>query len=322
MNAQELLSNPAIDILDSTKLQDFSACRRYGMYQHVFGWRSEAPNNHLVFGDAWHQAMEHLLLNGYSSQSISDAYQLLEDRYRADFDLPSDEVYFPKIPRVALPALAKYCMEYKEEDADFATLHTEVAGSVPIMYGCRLHFKLDSILKRVSTGMISSREHKTGSRLSDAWRSQWGMKIQTGNYQHVLACMYPPEQIEGIAINGAIFTAGLKKAGEVRYERVPVKRSNEMMEVWLRNVSALANEIVIDIADLRLWTDKILADPVLMQFPMNTENCSGYSGCRYMDFCKSWPNPLRYIDTIPTGFMQYYWNPMDKRAEMKEVIDF
>jgi len=318
---KEYLIESAIDIIDSTKLQDYQACMRYGMLAHVFGWKSNRPNNHLVFGSAWHLAMEHLLLHGYSAQTIVEAYDLFEAEYRASFEPDTDEIFFPKTPQVVFLNLAKYVNEYRDTDTDFATLHTEIAGSVPILYGLRIHFKLDSILQRISTGHMSSREHKTGSRLSQAWRDQWSMKIQTGTYQHVLHCLWPPEQVEGIVINGAIFTSGIKKAGAVAFERVPIKRSPAMMEEWLSMVSDLAGSVVNSIDSLRQWWDLWYSKSVLNLFPKNTEHCGGYSGCLYRDFCSAWANPLHYIDTVPSGFKTEFWNPVEERSKMKMITD-
>jgi len=317
----DILSNPAIDILDSTKLQDASACRRKFMFAHVFGWRSAYPNNHLVFGSAWHLAMAYLLEKGYSIENIGDAYAIFEEEYRKDFSPDTDDMFFPKVPYVVLTNLAKYVLQYKEIDGEYKTLHIEVAGSVPILYGYRLHFKLDSILQHITSGMYSSREHKTGSRLSQAWRDQWCSKIQTGTYQHVLMCMYDKELVEGISINGAIFTSGIKKAGKVEFERVPVRRSDLMMEVWLHNVSELAADISDDIAELREDFNNHVRDEVLSLFPMNTETCGGYNGCLYKDMCTSWGNPLRYIDSIPSGFEERFWNPIEERSTAREIID-
>jgi hypothetical protein len=55
---------------------------------------------------------------------------------------------------------------------------------------------------------------------------------------------------------------------------------------------------------------------------MNTETCGGYNGCLYRDMCNSWGNPLRYLDSIPSGFEERFWNPVDERDKAKEIMDF
>ena len=51
---------PTLQTVDSTKINTFLDCPRQYFFTYVLGWRSDRPNNHLVFGQAWHEAMEHL----------------------------------------------------------------------------------------------------------------------------------------------------------------------------------------------------------------------------------------------------------------------
>ena len=60
-------------VLDPSKIKTFKQCPRQFFYEHVLGWRSKEPNLHLVFGEAWHQALEHLFNNGMSSNKIAEA---------------------------------------------------------------------------------------------------------------------------------------------------------------------------------------------------------------------------------------------------------
>ena len=49
---------PQFDIHDSTKINCFQTCPRKYFYKYVLGWSHEDANIHLVFGSAWHKAME------------------------------------------------------------------------------------------------------------------------------------------------------------------------------------------------------------------------------------------------------------------------
>jgi CRISPR/Cas system-associated exonuclease Cas4 (RecB family) len=57
-------------VLDATKLQTYMRCPRKFFFNYVLGWKSEIPSNHLVFGSAWHMAMEVLLDKGYNSRGL------------------------------------------------------------------------------------------------------------------------------------------------------------------------------------------------------------------------------------------------------------
>ncbi|MBU2249242.1 MAG: PD-(D/E)XK nuclease family protein, partial [Gammaproteobacteria bacterium] len=94
--------------IDSSKLKDFKRCPRYFFYRHVLGWQSQTPNNHLVFGSAWHEAMEYLLLNGYGDNSVIEAFDKFLAYYRQSFPPETDEMFKAKTPDNAFWTLAQY----------------------------------------------------------------------------------------------------------------------------------------------------------------------------------------------------------------------
>ena len=63
------------NVLDSTKIQSFMDCPRGFFFSYILGWRKEEPSIHLIFGSAWHDAMEHLANNGYGKASVEEAYE-------------------------------------------------------------------------------------------------------------------------------------------------------------------------------------------------------------------------------------------------------
>jgi len=293
------------DITDSTKLKEFSTCRRAYFFRYVLGWNPIGPNIHLVFGSAWHEAMEQLLQTGYGEESLMLAYQRLETYYRQYFPPNLDEINFPKTPGRALEALVQYCDTYKEDEHE--TLYTEIAGTVPITEKKKLHFRQDSILQ-TPDGIIS-REHKTGSTLSRVWRDQWELSFQVGTYLHVLYCHYEPEQVRGVQINGTIFNKT-----KTQFERIPILRSPANMNVWFWTVKDLMNLLGYEFERLASCTD---SDPILYAFPQNPESCTKYFGCAYHPYCSAWPNPLQHLEHIPNEFEVSYWDPTEREANVR-----
>lgn len=304
----KLIQHESWSVQDSTKIQCFMDCPRKYFYEFVLGWRSETPSVHLEFGSAWHLAMEHLILNGYSDVSILEAYQKLTTYYRQFFSEIQDEANHPKTPAMALNALIRYCKEYAGEQ--FTPLYTEIAGSVTLTDRYTVEFKMDSILE--TPDGIKSREHKTGSQLSRQWIDQWALKMQTGVYNHVLYCLFPYESVWGVEINGAIFS---KK--EVKFQRVPARRTVHAMEAWYWNTIDWMNAIYNEFDRLHGSSE---SDTVLRAFPMNTENCTKYFGCPYHDFCLAWHNPLSRCDEVPIGMKIEYWNPKEEEKEAKVIF--
>jgi len=300
--------HPTWDILDSSKLTAYMDCPRRYFFEYVLSWRSDAPNNHLVFGTAFHDAMEHLLLNGYDDDSVMGAFDKFLLSYRQFFPATSDELYSPKDPDRCLAALGLYAENYQRDLTDFETLYTEIAGTVPINDDQVLYFRLDSICKD-SQGRIFSLEHKTGSRISRFWTDQWPLAVAVGTYTHVMNCLYDPATVWGVKINGTFF-----QKGNIKFLRVPVRKTLSHMKQWLWNVAWWADQIRWQFDLL----DKCSADDqVMMAFPQQPGSCTKYFGCPYHDFCLAWPNPLQHADDIPVGYCVERWDPSAREATHK-----
>lgn len=292
------------DIIDPSKLNDLLRCLRYFFFRHLLGWESDAPSNHLKFGEAWHIAQEHLLLNGYNEANVAIAFDKFLACYRGKFPADTDALFGAKTPERVIPALIEYTIKYSDDLTMNEVLYTEIAGSVPISPNRTIRFRIDAILKD-QQGRIRSLEHKTkGGSISASWFNQWPMSIQIGTYHHVLNCLYPEADVDGVWVNGAGF---LKTKFD--FQRLPVKKEREQMQVWLDTTSYWFN--VLD-DELVALSGSLIEDPTLLAFPCNPNGCDKYFGCPYLDFCVAWPNPLRECDEIPMGFKQEFWNPLDK----------
>ena len=312
MLSSNLNSHRTWNILDSSKLTTYMDCPRQYFYNYVLGWRSDAPNNHLVFGTAMHEAMEHLLLFGYNDTTVFEAFDKFLAVYRQDFPDTSDYLYAPKTPEQALVGLSEYCDRYRSDLADFKPLYTEIAGTVPINSDQRLHFRLDSICQDKQNGNIFSLEHKTGSRISRFWTDQWQMAVAVGTYTHVMNCLYDPSKVWGVKINGVFF-----QKNKIEFLRVPVRKTLDHMKQWLWNVAWWADQIRWQFDLL----DKCSADDqVLTAFPQQPGSCTKYFGCSYHDFCCSWPNPLQHCDEPPIGYKIEWWDPSAHEATHRMEI--
>jgi len=283
-------------------------CPRRYFYEYVLGWRPDAPNNHLVFGQAWHDAMEHLLLNGYEDDSVLAAFDKFLSTYREEFPESSDSLYEPKTPTNALRALGLYSERYLSDLREFEVLYTEIAGTVPINQSQVLHFRLDSIC-RDKQGRYFSLEHKTGSRMSRFWTDQWPLSVQVGTYTHVMHCLYPSPEVWGVKINGTFF-----QKTKIDFLRLPIRRTLDHMKQWLWNVTWWADQIAWNFESLTDCSDD---EEVLMAFPQQPGSCTKYFGCPYHDFCLAWANPLQHLDIVPPGFKVEYWNPLEREARVK-----
>jgi hypothetical protein len=306
------------EIHDASKLQTFMGCPREYFYRYVLGWEPEGSNVHLVFGSAWHLAMETLLLEGYTAEAVAHGYDQFMEEYRKTFTEGDDMTNGVKTPANALRGLTNYVKHWRGLDK-FEVLETEVAGIVPVRSDANLHFRIDAIVRDIGPGPRGGKvfilEHKTGSQDSRQWRDQWSLSMQVGLYTHVLysSGLVDPKEIFGAVVNGAI----IRKNDEA-FVRVPVRKTADHMRTWLWNVKHWYDMIQWNFAELEQCTPD---EPVMMAFPMNTGNCTKYFGCAYHDFCTAWANPLKRCEATPMGYQTRWWNPADNDSTAKKVLE-
>lgn len=322
-NPYPIPQNRVWEIFDSSKIQCFQDCPRKYLLQYMLGWQLTSANLHLVFGEAWHQAKEHMIRNRFTEACVGSAFAVFLNYYRQFFPEETDAIYskYAKKPVDALLALQyyrdKYAHEADESNREYRELlHTEVAGTVPINTDRVLHFRLDALFRTINGILVQ--EHKTASRRSDQWNDQWYLKIQIGTYTHVAHMLFPNETIFGLEINGMCFykaeTANHNKQESVR---IPVNRSKDMMADWLWTANHWLNQIEWNMEALKDATD---SDDILSCFPKNGQSCTDYFGCEFHPYCMIWANPLRHIEEPPPGFTTKWWDPSERQDTAKTVV--
>lgn len=310
------------NVVDSTKLNGFMTCPRSFFYNYVLGWQQE--NNHLVFGKAWHEAMEHILLNGpagYEKESVREAYVKFMHEYRKVYHQEDDELFSPKTPTRAAMALMTYVKHYAGDWDEFEVVNldgnllTEIAGSVPVgKY--ELFFRMDAVIRNLRTGLVSPFEHKTGSSMY-MWNEQWDLAMQVFCYLYVMYSMFAPEDVGGVVLNGVIFkkTKNNSKTDakdgigrHFEFTRPTVLRTIHQMEAWITRT-------IYHLDMMRMHFDMLAdEDPnakVMKAFPMVTTSCTKYLGCGYKNFCMAFDNPIKQFlkYQTPVGWEVKHWDP-------------
>lgn len=305
--------HPTWGIMDSSKIQSLMDCPRGFFYSYILGWRRDEPALHLAFGSAWHAAMEVFLTNGHGPETIRAAYEAFLTVYKEEMGLPIEvleELHRSKTPSNALKALVEYSATWPDNPEE--TLHLEKAGTAPISDSRVIHTKLDSIRRYPNehrhSGKIYSLEHKTAGRMDRTWEDKWQYLFQVGTYDHFLKCLYPPEDVSGVVINGAIFNAT-----SFRFPRIPVIRSKEMWELWIYEANHWWDYLEWNMRELYETSP---SNRVMVAFPRNSASCSKF-GCRHPNLCSFHANPLQACGQVPLDYKQEYWDP-SKREEKDE----
>lgn len=304
------------EVIDSTKLKCWQTCDRLFFYEHILGWIPDFPSIDLKFGEAMHDAWAVLEQHGNKQENLPMAYVTFMETFRKYFGQDTDENYPAKNPGKAAQALEGYVEQWEEQDKHFKPIYIEVAGTAPISQTRAIHFKCDAILQDLRTGKYRIREKKTASQDSRAYHQQWDMSVQIGTYTHVGYCLFPASEFEGVEMDTTFFY----KASKAKYDRRKAFRSPEKMEEWLWHVNTLIDEIEMSANNLIIALEEdpdILHAPVFKHFPYKTESCTKYYGCRYLPFCTTWTNPLRWIYDVPLEFKQQWWDPRDLKVQSR-----
>ena len=313
--------HPTWDILDSSKLTTYMECPRKFFYRYMLGWRPDWPNNHLIFGSAWHLAMEHLLINGHSNESVAEAQILCGEFYRKYFPPDTDELYEPKTLLNAFSSIEDYAKHYAPEEREYEVLYTELAGLVLVSPERTMVFKCDAILRDLVTGAICGRDHKTSQRRYNNWGEHWILSTQMLTYLHALYCLYPDSETLKMWVRCSFFYSIQKKTGLYRpteFADHPIDKSLSQMETWLTNINTYIDQLD---DDMRVLQQQTTDDYVMQAFPMRTTSCFNYGRqCEFFDFCNAWSNPITRCEQTPIGFNVEWWDPM-ARPEIRTKLN-
>lgn len=288
------------NVVDSTKLQSFLSCPRAFFYEYALGWRSDRPSNHLVFGRAWHKALEYLYREGFRVENLGPAYEAFLEDYRRDLPEETDAMFGGKTPLAALQALPEYMRLYAADAYDMKVLATEVNDQVLFLDHQPLAVKLDLIYQN-PRGEVCVMEHKTGSMSGQTWARQWALSIQVGAYVYACNLAYDQETTP-LTVNGSFFLKTKRN-----FERTVCLRSEDAQRNWANTVSNILADMEQQFENLAECKD---SDPILRAFPMRPVACNSYSGCQYHDLCTCVGNPLTLGPNPPIGFVEYWWNPL------------
>lgn len=308
----------ALDILDSTKIKAYQECPRMFFYEYVLGWRSSRPSNHLHFGTAVHKAMEWIILNGYTVESVMEALDIFNTEYRLLFPPSTDVLFSPKTPSRFFDMLILYLRQYADDLRRYEVYKTEIGGTINLSPEHSMAFKMDTILFDREKQKYVSLEHKTkgGNYISSNYPYEFMLSTQLGTYTHVLNSLFPSEQVGEVIINCLCFKK--TKQPDFILQRFPIPLSNSQMFNWLENTKSWIDRINADYLTLSSTSD---TDDRLNCFPLNGTNCTNWNRiCTYHDMCTTWNNPLRHLDRMPVDLEIFFWNPLEEELTERIIL--
>lgn len=306
-----------VHVVDHTKIKAFCSCPRRYFYEYICGWRPDQDEHALIYGQAFHVALEYLYDKQKERDSLSlekrdaeEAWLMFLAHYREYYPEETDMDYAPKDPANTAKALDEYVALYGVTDR-YEVIYSEISGAVPINSTGRLvYFRLDTVLREPMNGTYMVLEHKTSKWSKYLWEASMAISMQGGVGVHVLSCLYPPDKVKGLVYNGVFL---FKKGNE--FARVPYMRSDASMQDWLVTINHYVDSMERELGIL-MEHDKEDA-PCMHAFPKNPNSCVSYNRpCPYLDFCRGWANPLKHIQQEPPAdFHKKYWDPREQDKE-------
>jgi len=312
---------------DNTRISAFKKCPRFFYYRHVRDW-TRGTNSALVFGGAWHEAMDcvwALLCDKETSHTTEEIVdramvEFMGKWYKDGMENPEemDSIDLDNLrtnrPDIAREMLFEYIGTRRNllQRDDFTLLEIEKPFAVPLDPNDPSLFYVGRIDKTFDfQGNIIAGEHKTTSLYSKS----------TGIRPQYLSSYSPNSQIDGYLYAGNIefgprfksiwIDIALKhKTIHDTFVFLPIERQNTHLDSWLWEIHYWIGQIEANKEALMITESERGQQKYMAAFPKNTNSCMDFNTeCTFMDLCKMWTNPTE--KETPNGFKEEKWEPFN-----------
>ena len=303
LNARNLTKVPYLNAFSPTKLQTYMQCERQFFYRHIFGWTKDRDNIDLVFGSAWHKAMEVLLKTG----DMTGAIGAFRKEWKAELDEELQDGSKNKNLQRGFIMLGHYETFYAEDN--FELLDTEIRFEHNLAEKYYINGHIDALVVDKNTGELLALEHKTtGKWLSGAYLNQFKQSMQVLTYyfaaREVLEHM-GYDRIDAIVLNMACTSA---RNVDKMFLRIKLRFDSVDYLDWLNSIIGVMESIKNDVRKLHseLKVPKRDRPKIMSAFQKRTVWCDR---CPYVGVCTTNHNPT--LDQVrPLDYLEVYWDPI------------
>lgn len=322
-------------IIDSSFISDWSRCKRYCYFSKIRGLQPIEPNLDLVFGSAWHEGVEYLMIQKDAGMvhHLQIAYERFMSVYRASFGPESDEMNKAKNPEGATFGLVEYARYYQAQDMNHHLYYCnnqpaiELGGYTPInAAGDKfIAFKIDAIVID-KEGKFWAIDFKTTRNLSQVWAEGWKIHHQFQCYNHVLACAFGADKVGGTIVRGfSPSIPRLKQNGEPyansvgpRFQDVIIRYDLDRQDTWILDTQQIIREVNDELKLLEVTKN----EHFMVTFQRNPTNCTKYNRiCQYAPYCQmtcsEYTNPALLPDEAFDGFKVDHFDPTEGKLALE-----
>jgi hypothetical protein len=317
-------------LYDNTRVKSYRSCPRRYYFRHVRHWVGTGKSAPLIFGSAWHSAMDALWKGAserksqettWKNASAAFVQKWLEEGYEFPLDLAEEQALSPKTPGNAVDMLQKYIEARWEYILSVDVLSIEKPFAVPLDDSTRFAYvgKIDKVV--VGKEGVLAIEHKTtgvyrvaGDHFAQEFVDSFNPNAQVDGYIHALHMEY------GKKTYGARIDAALTHKKQRAFKFIPVLKAIASLQEWLNDTKQWIAQIENDRKMLTKQRAKGPgSQPTAMEaFRKNTDNCfEFFRPCPYLDICRFHSNPDTLTDA-PEWLKVDPWNPV-KELQLEKL---
>ena len=324
-----------IEAYDNSQIETHRKCDRMHYFRHERGLVSTKVNTALVFGSAWHCAMDVVwpMINRTKAKDIDVAeaamdafleywcgpdYELPDIGQFADLSMEEQKYLEPRTPMVALEMIYNYIKERRSFIEACELLDVEQAFLVPIdpsRSDLGYSGKMDKTIKMNSR--VKGIEHKTTTlyKRDGPFRKDF-MESFFPNSQ-VEGYLYSLHMLHGRKTKDVLVDAALvHKSVHDEFRFIPIEHMLPMLDAWLWETHVRIKEIQENKRRLEHYREMVDQGSEHMSFlpayPKKPEACTLYGNCPYLELCRSWENPEQHEDEDAAGYKIDFWSPFEE----------
>ena len=289
---------------DNTRISGYKTCPRFYQLRHQKHWRSSGTAMPLIFGQAWHSAMDAVWQHAkqYDQDTLLQVAMLNfysaweENGMSADLDIETLEKLGARTPMIAMEMLKNYIeLRWNQlQSAELISCEQPFAVPIPGMEDVWYVGRLDKVISM--NGQTIVLEHKTTTEY----------KIDGGFRQTYVESWDTDSQVKGYEFGGSLYfnidqvwvdAALVHKKVHDKFRFIPVCHQQPILLEWLE--------------DARKWITRINEDISDGYFAKNENSCTGkYGPCTFINICRTQPNPAALTEA-PYGYQVDRWEPFD-----------
>lgn len=320
---------------DSTSLGTFKECPRKYYYQHILGVSPAGTSIHLVFGTAYHKALEvydHIKAQGGDHEdgvhaaikvamSTGEYLEDVEgrpfrgigegpepDKQKARFHLVRAVVWY--LEQFKTDALETVVLQSGKPAVELSFTFELPDALTPDGNPYLLCGHLDRLVTYMDQYYFLDRK-TTKSTIGSYYFDQFSPNNQMSLYYAATNVI-----LHKVAKGGIIDAAQLL-VGSARFHRDFMHRTPDQLEEWYADTNFWLRRAqdCAEVANERLDAGYFV-DELAYAWPMNDKACGNYGGCPFQKVCSRSPKSRNIILQDKALFQPFDWNPLERRGDI------